>query len=72
MPLQKGYSQKTRSANIAEMIRSYESTGKIGNVTPRNKAHAQQIAIAASYTSARQSAKGKKKRAILHSLLPRK
>jgi len=72
MPLKKGYSSKTRSTNISEMMHSYEKTGKIGNTTPRNKDHAQQIAIAASYTSARESAKKKKKRAIVHSLMPRK
>lgn len=53
MPLKSGKSQKTISSNIAEMMRSWEKTGKIGNVTPKNKAHALRIAQAAAYTQAR-------------------
>ena len=44
------------SHDIAEMLRAYASTGKIGNTTPRNKAHAQQIALAAAYANARRHA----------------
>ena len=58
MPLRKGRSQATISSNIAECIRSYKSSGKIGNTTPRNLAHASKICQAAAYTSARRS-KGK-------------
>lgn len=72
MPLQKGYSAKTRSGNIGEMIDTYKSTGKIGSTTPRNMAHAQSIASARAYSKARKSASGKKKTAIIHSLMPRK
>jgi len=58
MPLKKGRSQATISSNIGECIRSYKSSGKIGNITPRNLAHASKICQAAAYTSARKS-KGK-------------
>ena len=59
MPLKKGTSQATIGSNIAECIRSYKSTGKIGNTTPRNLAHARKICAAAAYTTARKSSKGK-------------
>jgi len=59
MPLKKGTSQATIGSNIGECIRSYKSTGKIGNTSPRNLAHARKICAAAAYTTARKSAKGK-------------
>ena len=58
MPLRKGSSKSTISANIAECIRSYKSKGTIGNTTPRNLKHAMKICQAAAYSSARRS-KGK-------------
>lgn len=60
MPLKKGKSQKTISTNIAEIMRSWEKTGRIGNTKPKNKAEALKIAQAASYTSARRSGLKKK------------
>lgn len=59
MPLKKGTSQATIGSNIAECIRSYKSTGKIGNTTPKNLVHARKICAAAAYTIARKSSKGK-------------
>ena len=59
MPLKKGTSQATIGSNIGECIRSYKSTGKIGNTSPRNLAHARKICAAAAYTTAGKSAKGK-------------
>lgn len=57
MPLKKGKSKKTRSANIAEMMRSWKKTGKIGNTTPRDAQHAMQIATAAAFTKSRSKKK---------------
>jgi len=34
------------SEKIAELLRIYEKTGKIGNVFPKNKRHAVRMAIA--------------------------
>lgn len=59
MPLKKGTGQATIGSNIAECIRSYKASGKIGNTTPDNMAHARKICAAAAYTTARRSAKGK-------------
>ena len=54
MPTIKGdKSKKAHSANVREMMDAYAKTGKIGNVRPRNRRHAMQIANAAAYTSAR-------------------
>lgn len=58
MPLKKGRSQATISKNIAECIRSYKRSGKIGNTSPKSLKHAVKICQAAAYTSARRS-KGK-------------
>ena len=59
MPLKKGTSQATIGSNIAECMRGYKSTGKIGNTSPRNLAHARKICAAAAYSTARRSSKGK-------------
>ena len=58
MPLQKGRSKSVISKNIAECIRSYKKSGKIGNARPKSLKHAVKICSAAAYTSARKS-KGK-------------
>lgn len=57
-PLKKGRSQATISKNIAECIRSYKKSGKVGNTHPKSLKHAMKICQAAAYTSARRS-KGK-------------
>ena len=59
MPLKKGSSRATISSNIEECISSYKKTGKIGNTTPKNMAHARKICAAAAYGSARKSAGSK-------------
>lgn len=59
MPLKAGYGKDTISSNIAECIRSYKKSGKVGNTTPDSLAHAQKICTAAAYSTARKSAKGK-------------
>ena len=65
MPLRKGSSQKTISNNIRECILSYKSKGTIGNIKPKNLAHAMRICQAAAYSTAR---KGKKKSAVSEAL----
>lgn len=53
MPLKSGKSQDTKSSNIEEMLHKYKQTGKIGNISPKNMAHARKIAAAAAYRKAR-------------------
>jgi len=55
MPLKRGKSKKVVSENIRELIHTYEGKGKIGNVKPKNKAHAQKIAVAIALQKARKS-----------------
>jgi hypothetical protein len=55
MPLKKGKSKKVVSKNIRELMHTYEEKGKIGNVKPRSKAHAQKIAVAIALQQARKS-----------------
>lgn len=71
MPLKQGYSDKTRNTNIGEMLKKYQETGMIGNTKPRDMAHAQSIASAASYKSQRTNKK-KKKKMSSHSYMPKK
>lgn len=61
MPLKKGRSKEVISQNIAELMASYEEKGKIGNIKPKNKGHAQEIAAAIAYEKARKKKKSKKK-----------
>ena len=65
MPLVKGSSKKTISSNIRECILSYKSKGTIGNIKPKNLAHAMKICSAAAYSTAR---KGKKRSAVSEAL----
>lgn len=51
MPLKKSGSAGALRSNIAEMIKSYHSTGKIGNSKPSSIAKARKQAIAAAYTN---------------------
>lgn len=60
MPLKEGYSAKTTSSNIREMMNSYDRKGSIGNTTPRNRKHAQKIAVAASMAKKGYSTKKKR------------
>lgn len=46
MPLKKGRSKKVISENIGELIASWKQKGKIGNIKPKSKKHAQKIAVA--------------------------
>jgi hypothetical protein len=58
MPLKPGGARETISGNIAEMLRSWKRTGKIGNTSPRSMKEARRIAAAAAYTKARGGSKG--------------
>ena len=66
MPLRKGSSKGVISSNIRECILSYKSKGTIGNIKPRNLAHAMKICSGMSYKSARKS---KKKRSAVSEAL---
>lgn len=46
MPLKSGSSEAVIQDNIAELVRAYRRTGKIGNTTPKNAQHAREIATA--------------------------
>jgi hypothetical protein len=52
MPLKKGSSQKTISANIGEIVRDYKKDGKIGTSKPKSKAAAVKQAAAIAYDKA--------------------
>lgn len=49
MPLSSGKSKSARSSNVAELLRAYKDTGKIGNTKPKSMAHAKKIAAAIAY-----------------------
>lgn len=53
MPLKTGYSRKTINANIAEMMRSYNTNGMIGHTRPPSRAAAGREAAAIAYSKAR-------------------
>lgn len=59
MPLKKGKSQKTISANIGEMVGKYKETGKIGTSKPKSKKAAMAQASAIAYEKAGKSRKSK-------------
>jgi hypothetical protein len=52
MPLKEG--RKSLGENIAELMRVYKEKGKIGNVKPKDKAKAKQVASAIAYRKARE------------------
>jgi hypothetical protein len=55
MPLREGGSQEAISANIGECMRSYRRRGKIGEIRPRDAAHAHEICKGMAYSKARAS-----------------
>lgn len=55
MPLIQSPSNKARSANVAEVIRSYKNTGKIGTSHPANKEKATAQAVAIAYKTQREN-----------------
>jgi hypothetical protein len=57
MPLAKGSSRKTISANIAEMVDEYKEEGHIGASHPETKKKAVKQAVAIALTKAGRSRK---------------
>jgi len=55
MPLLPGREKGTISRNVEELMHSYEEDGRIGNVRPRNGAHARRVAAAIAYDTAEES-----------------
>lgn len=53
MPLKPGKSQQTRNDNIAELVRSYKTRGKIGQSRPKSMKEAVQQATAIAYDKQR-------------------
>jgi hypothetical protein len=52
MPLKKGRSKKVIGSNIAEMVRSFKKTGKIGTSKPKSVGKATKQAVAIAYSKA--------------------
>ncbi len=52
MPLLKGRSKATLSANIGELVNSFKKTGKIGNASPATMEKARKQAIAIAFNKA--------------------
>lgn len=52
MPIDK---RKSKDEIIKELLDKYKNTGKIGNVTPRDMNHAQEIASGIAYSSKKES-----------------
>lgn len=61
MPLMKGSSKKTIGANIAEMVRKFKSSGKIGTSRPEGKGMAVKQAVAIAFRKAGKSKRGSKR-----------
>jgi hypothetical protein len=61
MPLIQGKSDKTRNANIEEILSSYKANGAIGPIRPRNMKHAQEIAARIAYDKQRNAQRKAKK-----------
>lgn len=62
MPLKRGKSRKIVSENIRTLMHDYERSGRIGNIHPKSRKHAQRIAIAIAMRMQREGKKGGKKR----------
>jgi hypothetical protein len=60
MPLKKGSSQATISANIGQMLDEAKHGGKIGNYKPPTMAKARKVAAAVAYRKAGKSRSRKK------------
>lgn len=57
MPLRRGRSKQVIGLNIAEAMRSYKSSGKIGNARPSTAQKARRMAAAMAYRTAGRSRK---------------
>ena len=63
MPLLKGRSRKTVSANVEKLVHEYEDSGAIGSSHPASKKKAVKQAVAIALTKA---GKSRKQRATQH------
>jgi hypothetical protein len=61
MPLKKGGSQKTISANIKEIVHDWEKDGTIGTSRPRSRKKAVKQAVAIALDTARRTGRAKRK-----------
>jgi hypothetical protein len=59
MPLRSGSSPKTRSTNIAGLLRSFKKMGRIGNSEPSSMKKAVKQAVAIAYSKARETIAGR-------------
>jgi hypothetical protein len=62
MPLVEGAGDAAHSANVAELMREYMKSGKIGKIRPKSKNHAQEISNAIAYRKQRESEGGDSKK----------
>lgn len=62
MPLKKGRSKKTISSNIAELVKTFKKSRKIGNSRPKSLKKAVKQAVAIAMNKAGKSKKRKKKK----------
>jgi hypothetical protein len=69
MPLKSGSSDKTIQKNIAELVKGYKKTGKIGTSKPSSSKKAREQAVAIAYSKAGRSKTNESFDSIVSSIL---